>query len=99
MIIECHRVKFYAPYDKDAFFEYIAKIKSIIEVKGKKDSIYLTIDKNVHDDDLYNMIGLLRRYAIEMNQLRVLLDKSQKELFDRCSHGYSVSVYPASNTK
>lgn len=59
MILECKRIKFYASYDEDAFFEYLAKIKSVIEVKGSKDILYLTI-QNLTDEDIYNFVGLLR---------------------------------------
>ncbi len=37
--VECKRVKFYSTFDEDAFFEWIKKIKSIKDVKGKLDKI------------------------------------------------------------
>ena len=94
MIIECKKVKFYASYDEDAFFEYLAKIKSVVTIKGKKDSIYLTIE-NLTDDDLYNLVGLFRRYKIKMDELSSILHESQKHLFDRCQTGYRINVYPS----
>lgn len=93
MIIECEKVKFYASYDEDAFFECLAKIKSVVDIKGKKDSIYLTIE-NLTDDDLYNLVGLFRRYKIKMDALGSMLDGSHKGLFDRCQKGYRINVYP-----
>lgn len=94
MILECKKVKFYASYDEDAFFEYLAKIKSVVEIKGKKDSIYLTIN-NLTEEDLYNLIGLLRRYKIKMDSISNMLDESQKALFERCQNGYHINMYPA----
>lgn len=93
MIFECKKVKFYASYDEDLFFEYLAKIKSVIDVKGKKDSIYLTIE-NLTEQDLYNLVGLLRRYKIKMDSLSSWFHGSQKELFDRCQIGHHVNMYP-----
>lgn len=93
MIFECKKVKFYASFDEDAFFEYLAKIKSVIEVKGKKDSIFVTVE-NLTDDDLYNLIGLLRRYKIKMDSLGTMLSDAQKDLFNRCQKGYSINIYP-----
>jgi hypothetical protein len=95
MIFECKKVKFYASYDKDAFFEYRAKIKSVVAVKGKKDSIYVTIE-NLTDDDLYNLVGLFRRYKVKMDSLGSMLNESHKELFDRCKNGHHINIYPSS---
>ncbi len=94
MIIECKKVKFYAPYDEDAFFEYLAKIKSVTNVKGKKDSICLTI-QNLTNEDLYNLVGLFRRYKIKMDDLAVMLDDSFKELFNQYQKGHHINMYPA----
>lgn len=94
MVIECKKVKFYGPYDEAAFFECLAKIKPVTDVKGKKDSIFLTID-TLSDDDLYNLIGLFRRYKVKMDDLSSHLSESQKELFEKCQTGYHINRYPA----
>lgn len=94
MIIECKKVKFYAPYDEAAFFECLAKIKSVTQVKGKQDSIYITI-QNLTDDDLYNLVGLFRRYKIKMNTFESMLHDEHKDLFERCQKGHHINVYPA----
>jgi hypothetical protein len=94
MIIECKKVKFYASYDEDAFFEYLAKIKSVITVNGKKDSIYLTVN-NLTNEDLYNLVGLFKRYKIKMDQLNTLLDEPHKKLFHEYEKAYHINVYPS----
>lgn len=94
MIIECKKVKFYASHDEDAFFEWLAKIKSITNVKGKRDSIFLTIE-GLTDEDLYSLIALFRRYKIKMDSLEIMLDDSQKNLFNRSQKGYCINMYPS----
>ncbi len=90
MIVECKKVKFYASYDEDAFFEWLGKIKSIMNVKGKRDSIMLTIT-TLSDDDLYNLVGLFRRYKIKMENLEHVVHESQKEMF----YKYHINMYLA----
>lgn len=94
MIIECKKVKFYATYDEDAFFEYLKKIKSVTSFKGKKDSIYMTIE-NLTDDDLCNLVGLFRRYKIKLDNLSNQLNDSHKNIFEQCHKGHHINVYPA----
>ena len=94
MIIKCKRVKFYAPYDEDAFFEWLHKIKGIIDVKGNRDSIFLTVN-NLSDEELYNLIGLFRRYKIKMSELEKVLNDSQRELFHAYQKAHHINVYPA----
>ena len=94
VIIECKKVKFYASYDEDAFFEWLTKIKSITLVKGKGNSIFLTI-KILSNEDLYNLVALLRRYKIKIDELEQHLNKSQQKLLLECKKGHHVNVYPA----
>jgi hypothetical protein len=94
MIIECKRVKFFSRYDEDAFFEWLTKIKSITNVKGKRDSILLTVN-DLSDDDLYNLVGLFRRYKVKMDNLEHGLNESQKEAFYDCQKGHHINMYPA----
>lgn len=39
-IVECKRVVFYSPYDEDAFFEWLKKIKSVKKICGSRDSLF-----------------------------------------------------------
>lgn len=94
MIIECKKVKFYASYDEDAFFEWLAKIKSVTNVKGRRDSIFLAVS-DLTEDDLYNLVGLLRRYKIKMESLEQGLNEQQKEIFYGFQKGHHINMYPA----
>ena len=94
MIIECKRVKFFSRYDEDAFFECLTKIKSITNVKGKRDSIFLTVN-DLSDDDVYNLVGLFRRYKVKMDTLEQFLNESQKDMFHECQKGHHINMYPA----
>ena len=93
IIVECKRVKFYASYDEDAFFEWLKKIKSITSVRGKGNSIFLTVD-SVSNEELYNLIGLFRRYKIKMSGLEQILNESQQELFHEYQKVHHINVYP-----
>lgn len=96
IVVECKRVKFYSSYDEDAFFEWLQKIKSIMEVKGKKDSLFLTINsKGLPEDDLYNLVALCRRYKIKTIQLNAIINESNSEQFAYYQHAEHINVYPA----
>ena len=96
VILECKRVKFYCPDDKNAFFEWLDRIKIIKEIKGKKDSILLILsDSTINDQDLGSLVSLFRRYKIQMKNLEVLINDSNKNVFQYYQVGYSICVYPA----
>ena len=95
-IIECKRVKFYCPDDKSAFFDWLEKIKIIKEIKGKKDSILLILNnRTINDQELGSLVALFRRYKIKMENLEVLINDSNKNVFQYYQVGYSICVYPA----
>ncbi len=65
IILECKRVKFYAPHDEDAFFEWIKKIICIEKAEGSEDKILLFIPKKkIKPTELHDLVGLFRRYNI-----------------------------------
>lgn len=95
IIVECRRVRFYSPYDEDAFFEWVKKIKSINKVHGKRDKILLSVDTDrVTNEDLYNFVALFRRYKVRMKYLEVIVSETNKEDFHYYQQGYSINVYP-----
>jgi len=94
--VACKRIKFYAPYDEDAFFEWAKKISCITDIVGKRDTIVFTINRvAVGDEQLRNLIALFRRYKISLKKLEVLINDENQELFDWCRTGFSINVYPA----
>ena len=52
--------------------------------------------ENLTDGDLYNLVGLFRRYKVKMDSLDSMLNESHKELFNRCQKGHHINMYPAS---
>ena len=98
ILIECKRVRFYSSYDEDAFFEWLKKIKNVKSVRGKGDSILFTVS-SLSDKELHNLIGLFRRYKIEMNDLEQVLNSSQQKLFNEYQKGHHINVYPKNQLK
>jgi hypothetical protein len=78
----CKKVKFYFEKDEAAFFEWIEKIKCINHTSAAGDELYLHIkEKEIADDNLRDLIGLFCRYKIDMKQLQIFLNESNKEWF------------------
>lgn len=80
IILTCKSVKFYLPYDEDAFFGWIAKIKSIIKFDGIRDELYLYFETNeLPNTDVRELLGLFDRYKIDMKQLKIFINETNKE--------------------
>ena len=78
----CKKVIFYFQKDEDAFFEWLKKIKCLDHTSAARDELYLHIKKkNISDDDLRNLIGLFYRYKVNMKQLQIFLNETNKEWF------------------
>lgn len=98
MILACKRVKFFAPHDEDAFFEWIKKLTCVVDAVGNKDVMYLYItNKKISDEQLRSLIGLCRRYKIPLKKLDQLINEKNRDYFEWCKTGFSINVYPASN--
>ena len=96
LVLECKRVKFFGPCDKDAFFEWIERIKFITRCEGERDSILLySRSKRINNEDLRNLYGLFRRYKVDTKQLEVFVNKKNKDIFEYLKKGFSICVYPA----
>ena len=95
IILECKRVKFYTRYDEDVFFEWLKKIKCIKNVVGMRDKILLTVDEQLSNSAVMDLIGLFRRYKINMKQLDIFYNSSNQELLDGYKKSFSINVYPA----
>ncbi|KLL02404.1 MAG: leucyl-tRNA synthetase [Mycoplasmataceae bacterium RC_NB112A] len=78
----CEKVWYYSQQDENAFFEWICKIKCISRMKGIGKKVYLFVNKTkISDEDLRELLGLFRRYHIDMSQLAVFLNESNKTWF------------------
>lgn len=94
--LECKRVRFYGPHDKDAFFEWVNKINCVTSIEGKGDTIVINIvgKKEISDCDLQSITALFRRYKINLSQLEILLNDNNASSFRNYKYGYSICVYP-----
>jgi hypothetical protein len=73
---------FYSPVDEDLFFDWIKKIPSIIHFKGIGTNLLLYFkSKRISARDLKELIALFRRYKIDMKELKIFLNKGNKEWF------------------
>lgn len=101
IVLVCKAVRYFAPHDEDAFFEWIKKISSIKKFNGVYDELYLFIDSNnIPDTDLDSLIGLFYRYKIKnMNQLKVFLNEQNKSWFYENKKAYWHKKVFGSNDK
>ncbi len=89
MIIICRSVKYYSRKDEDAFFEWIKKIDCIDSVVGVGKELHLGITcKNLHDNDLRDLLALFYRYDLDMQQLQCFLNEENKTWFYNNKEAY-----------
>lgn len=78
----CKKVKFYCFKDEDAFFWWIKNMDCIKSFDAAGDELYLDlVDRNLENNDLSDLIGLLYRYKIDMKQLARFLTPENKSWF------------------
>jgi hypothetical protein len=95
----CKSVWYYSSIDEDMFFEWIQKIPSIIKYDGQLDELYLYIkSKRINNNDLREIVDLFYRYKIDMKQLSIFLNKTNKAwFFDNKQTYWHKNVYPHKN--
>ena len=75
----CNNVRYYSDLDKEGFFEWIKKIKSVVEMEKIDGELYLYFkSKRIPDKDLRSLIALFRRFKIDMKQLQLFLNERNK---------------------
>jgi len=80
--IRCKKVTFYSKGDEDAFFGWAHNIPAVKKVFGEVDEIVLSIDSaSIEDNSLRELIALLYRYHLPLNQLAIFKNKSNQEWF------------------
>lgn len=80
--IRCKKVTFYSKGDEDAFFAWAHSIPAVNEVFGEVDEIVLSIGSaNIEADSLRELIALLYRYNLPLNQLAIFKNTSNNEWF------------------
>ncbi len=79
----CKSVSYYSDNDEAAFFEWIKKIKSIKKFDGIGDELYLYLEsKKIPIGDLRELFGLFERYNIDLKQLKIFENESNKIWFE-----------------
>ncbi len=69
--IVCKKVSFYSQIDENMFFEWINSISCIEKFEGAGDELYLIlVNRELSYEDMKNLIALLYRYKIKMDQLQ-----------------------------
>ena len=77
--ITCQKVYFYSPLDEDIFFTWIKRIPCIINCEGAGDELYLELTlQELTYHDIKDLIALLYRYKIKMDQLQPLITENNK---------------------
>lgn len=93
----CKHVTYFSSYDEDAFFEWLQKIPSVKRFIGRLDELYIFFESNIiPDKDLRELMGLFYRYHVDMKQLEIFLNESNKNWFDIADVSSHHNVWPAS---
>lgn len=77
----CKSVMFYSQGDERAFFESAKSIKGVRKIGGAGDEIHISVASRLSDASLRDILGLFRRYKIEMRQLSQFLTPRNSEWF------------------
>ncbi len=84
----CKDVEYLSSLDEEQFFEWLNKIKCIDDIVGVGDSIKITLNLTVSDENLREMIALFYRYKIDMSQLQKLLTEGNRHWFFEKKESY-----------
>lgn len=77
--IICKRVCFYSDLDESMFFTWIKSISCIEKFDGAGDELYLhLVKRELSYDDMKDLIALLYRYKIKMDQLKIFVTEKNK---------------------
>lgn len=77
--LTCKRVIFHSRLDEDIFFDWIKRITCIEKFEGARDELYLDlVDRELDYDDMKDLIALLQRYKIKMDQLALFVNDKNK---------------------
>ncbi|OLL31662.1 hypothetical protein BTH42_11165 [Burkholderia sp. SRS-W-2-2016] len=70
--LSAKRVRYYSECDETAFFEWLDKLSCVKRYEGELDVLSIYVDETKVDENaLRDLLALFRRFAVEMEQLRV----------------------------
>jgi len=70
------------------FLNFLQKLNCIKNISGVSDELYLDIPCTIPDDDLRDILALSYRYKINMKQLSIFLNNTNKNWFFDNTKGY-----------
>jgi hypothetical protein len=73
---------YYCKDDEDHFFQWLYGIPAYEKVRGTQQGLEIAIRSPIDEDSLYRLIGLLKRYSIDMKPLRALNHPGVSEFFE-----------------
>lgn len=79
--VRCNRVWFYSPADELIFFHFIKQIEAVRLVEGLGEDVFLHVKTPISLKSLRDLIGLFRRYNIDLSELRLLKNKKTAKIF------------------
>jgi len=66
--------------EEDFFFECLYKMKSVVNIEGAGDELYLDFkSRKLSDYELKGLIGLFYRYNVNMKQLQMFVNEKNSE--------------------
>jgi hypothetical protein len=79
--LSCARITFYSQADELGFFSALKSIKAIRNIKGIKDTLFLSVSIRPSEESLRNLIGIFYRYKIDMTQLSQFKNSTNQDWF------------------
>jgi hypothetical protein len=67
----CREVRFYSQADEVGFFRALESIKGIREIEGRGEDLVLTVPARLSQESLRDLLGVFRRYGVDLRQLAV----------------------------
>lgn len=75
-------ITYYSQYDEDVFFNWLKKIKCVVNFDGEGEILRFEVNKTkLNDRWLREILALFFRYEIEMTQLKVFIHKNNSSWF------------------
>jgi hypothetical protein len=83
IILICTPLLFCTQNDEELFFEWLKKVKCIEKYVGVGDELHLYIlSKRITNNDLFELMGVFRRYNFDFSQLKIFMNSKNKEWFE-----------------
>ena len=78
----CDSVSYHSQGDEISFFNWLNSIESVVKVQGFGTELEVTVSSNaIPDDDLREFLAIFTRYGVELKQLRIFENSSNKDWF------------------